>query len=236
VARVDPGARRRPVSTKSIDRVEAEAPDVMRLVTAIATALGFLVAVGGPAAAAEPGSPWALRVGGQSSTLEGAVGAVYPHEALSGRYGLSFRGRGEPWRLRTGMEAALLAGKGDVPATFDPTLITEETWQTLWLEVPVMVERSLGRGRAHPYLGAGGAAAFRLDIKAGKYPDYAVPAGSARTFVPSASATAGYEWGSEHTTIRLELGFSHGLGDLYATGEGPTGSWRALSLVLDMGI
>jgi hypothetical protein len=188
------------------------------------------------AAAADPDTPWSLRIGGQSSSLEGAVGGVYPREALSGRYGLSFRGRGAPWRLRTGLEAAILAGKGEVPASFDPALISEETWQTLWLEVPVAVERSLGRGRAHPYLGAGCAAGFRMDIQAEKYPDYAVPGGNARTFAPSASAFAGYELRSEHTTMRLELGFAHGLGDLYAAGEGPAGSWRAWSLVLDIGI
>jgi hypothetical protein len=197
--------------------------------------LGLLAGSAG-AAAADPDSPWALRAGGQSSSLEGAVGNVYPREALSGRYGLSFRGRGEPWRLRTGLEAAILAGTGDVPATFDPALVSEETWQTLWLEVPVVAERSLGHGRAHPYVAAGLAAGFRLGLKAGKYPDYAVPAGSARTFAPSASASAGYQWRSEYTITRLELGFAHGLGDLYASGDGPTGSWRALSLVLDVGI
>ena len=183
-----------------------------------------LLATAGGAAPAR--AEWSLRVGGQTSAMEGALGTVYPHEAQSGRYGVAFRGRGEPWRLRTGLETSILAGQGHVPSALEPAGTIEETWQTLWLEVPVAVERSLGHGRTHPYLGAGCAAGFRIDIQAEKYPDYAVPAARARNFGPSASADAGYEWRSEYTTMRLELGFAHG----------PTGAWRAWSLVLDIGI
>jgi len=206
------------------------------LVRAGVIMLGVWIAVS-PAAAGERRSPWSIRIGASLSTLEGAIGSVYPEASPGGMLGVSYRAGADTWRLRTGLDVASRSGHGEVPLS--PVIFgissIEENWRTTWVEAPLVLEGVLGGRTVRPFLGAGLVGAWRIAEDLSDH-GYEVSPMKAHGVDASATATAGLERRGEHGTLRLELGFAHGLGDLYDSADGPAGSWRAWTLVLDAGL
>lgn len=214
---------------------------VARAVSLLAALLALAACA--PLARAQAHTPWSFRLGGATSHLEGALGAVYPEGELNGVAGVAWRSMTHPYRLRTGLNFATHAGSGTVPVrglVFDPAPHyvqvgeIDESWSAAWLEVPVHAEVvAANRGEWHPYAGAGAAMAYRLS-EAG-VTVLEVPVSGARRFVPHGSLTLGLEHPVRGGVIRVEVGYGHGLQSLYAKDDGPGGTWNAWTLLIDVG-
>ena len=148
-------------------------------------------------------------------------------------------------RVRTGLEMVTRRGEGDVPVR---ALVSDglgglqyaivgtvgESWNTTWAHAPLQLEL-LGRPRPwRPYAGAGGGIAIRVAEHEDTVRE--VPTAGSRRFDPSASLTLGVELPRARGANRVELGWGHGLRSLYNEAYGPSGSWNAWSLVLDIGL
>jgi len=194
-----------------------------------------------PSPAHEPS--FSIRVGVDRTQLEGALGAVYPHHGATGLIGAGWRFGAGPWRLRTGLQfdsragvaSGSFTGIGLDFITFQPETTSvkwRDVWGTNWLELPLVAERVIGRGGTRSYVGAGLVGGVRLDAAA--VSSHLLPPNEARHADVAATVTCGLERHELGSALRLELGASHGTSSVYAPGRGPSGSWNALSLTLDV--